>query len=477
MDRKSRVNHISFEISEKNVAIIKLKSSSTPCPEGEPFKVKKINFCLCLSHLVPLRRIKPPKTNLSELSIDRESVLHLSYLYGLMIRRILNDLISEVISIEMYLEDTVSGYYACKFIMLEMGVPLRVFPSTEEELDSGVIDNYHSLIQQLKQFVRNSDAKINRLGKYPGYLRNIGGISQHHESYLGDGQLTVIIPSLLRSERMLLETLESLLNSKDLIDQLIIIIPENSQLCDDVENLLKKFKSVQVLKGSQKGVGFARRLGVEAVLHQYIAFIDDDDIVDPSYLKKLLSAHKNVDNLAAVGTWLSSFGYSKVMLPQFDNLPNFGIIACLPPAGVLMWNREALITLGNFSEEFDRGFEDFYLTSKACALKLPIAVLDLPLYNYRRHRQSTSARYTLNFETRMRDRILTERLIESPEASFEISKILYRNDPSLYDQTPFYWTEPKDINRVRNNHLVRFIYEKFPYQIRKILRRILRAKK
>ena len=94
MDRVSRVNHISFEISEKNVAIIKLKSSSSPCPEGEPFKVKKINFCLCPRDSFPLHRIKLPKTNLRELSIDPASVVHLSYLYGLIVRRIFNDLIS-----------------------------------------------------------------------------------------------------------------------------------------------------------------------------------------------------------------------------------------------------------------------------------------------------------------------------------------------------------------------------------------------
>ncbi len=477
MKRKKRINHISFEINQKKVAIIKLKTSSVPCPGAEQFKLKRINFCLCLRQPFLLTKNELAKNSLRELSIGRESVLHLSYLYGLMIRRILYERNSEVLSIELHIENTVSGYYACKFILLEMSVPLRVFSQEEEGLKSDVFDNYHSLIQYLKQFVRNSDSLINPLGRYPNYLSKTGVGVEHEASYLGDGHLTVVIPTILRSETMLLETLESLLESKDLINQLVIVIPESSQLSNVIENFLNKFKSVEILKGSQKGVGYARRLGVEAAMHQYVAFIDDDDIVDPSYLTKLLSAHKNVKNLAAVGTWLNSFGYSKVMIPQFDNLPIFGIIACLPPAGVLMWNREALIMLGNFSDNFDRGFEDFYLTSKACSLNHQVAVLDLPLYNYRRHRKSTSANYTSNFESRMRDQILKERLLDSPEASFEISRVLYRNDPSLYDQTPFYWTEAKDINRVRSNYLVRFIYEKFPYQIRKFLRRMMRAKK
>ena len=477
MKREVKFNHMSFEINEKNVAVIKLDSSSAACSEGVSFKVKKIVFCLCQRQTLPLSRVKPPRKSLRELSIGRENVLHLSYLYGLIIRRILNEHVSKILSTELHLEDTALGYYACKFIKLETRIPLRVLPKRDKGPISEVFDNYQALIQLLKQFVRNCDSSINPLGKYPGYQSLPEDKDEHQVSYLGNGRLTVVIPSLLRSEKMLLETLESLVSSKDLIHQLIIVIPDLSLLCNEIENVLKKFNSFEILKGSQKGVGFARRLGVEASTNQYIAFIDDDDILDPTYLGKLMDAHNINDNLAAVGTWLSSFGYSKVMLPQFDNLPIFGILACLPPAGVLMWNREALMALGNFCEEFDRGFEDFHLTSKACSLNHQISVLDLPLYNYRRHRNSTSAKYTLSFETRMRSRILKERLLDSPQTSYEIASILYWNDSSLYDQTPFYWTETKDINRVRNNQLIRFIYEKFPYQIRKNLRRMLRAKK
>jgi len=477
MVRQISINHISFEISEENVAIIKFDSNSTVCPAGELFKVKGVSFCLCQRQRVPLSRVKVLDNSLRELSIGRKNVLHHSYLYGMMIRRFLREYSSEIVSVELHLDNTLSGYYTCKFIKLEMRVPLRVFSREKKELESKYIDNYESLIDLLEQFVHNSDSSINPLGKYPGYLSEFGGIDENQEIYLGNGQLTVVIPSLLRSEKMLLETLESLVNSKDIIHQLIIIVPELSELGNEIQKILMKFTSFDLLKGSQKGVGFARRLGVEATTNQYVAFIDDDDIVDPSFLRSLLDAHKNADNLAAVGTWLSSFGYSKVMLPQFDNLPYFGVLACLPPAGVLMWNREALMALGNFDEEFDRGFEDFYLTSKACSSSHKISVLDLPLYNYRRHRNSTSAKYTPNFENMMREKILTKRLLESQESSIEILKILYRNDSNLYDQTPFYWTETKDLNRVRNNHLIRFVYERLPYQIRKILRGILRAKK
>ena len=472
-----RYNHISFEMNDKNVAVIKIASNATPCPEGEIIKVKRLKFCLCQRQPIPLSGIKVLKNSLKELTIDPVNPVHISYLYGLVLRRIFKEQNSELLSIELFVKNSVLAYYICKFLKLEMRVPLRVFQDEVEASEGQGVDNYQALAQLIKQFVRNSDSLKTPLGRYPGYLGESNEISQHHKTYGGNGHLTVIIPSALRSERMLLETLKSLEVSKGIIHQLILVVPESSELSTEIEILLKNFISVEILKGSQRGVGFARRLGVESATNQYIAFIDDDDIVDSSYLAKLLEAHKNIDNLAAAGTWLKSFGYSRVMIPQFDNLPIFGILACLPPAGVLMWNREALEALGNFSEEFDRGFEDFYLTSKACSLNHQIAVLDLPLYNYRRHRNSTSARYTLDFESRMRDKILKERLLDSPETTFEIARTLFRNDSSLYDLSPFYWKKVKDINRVRNNHLIRFIYEKFPYKVRKILQRMLRANK
>jgi len=472
-----RYNHISFEMSEKNVAVIKITSNLTACTKREIFKVKKITFCLCQRQPLPLIGIKDLKNSLKDLRIDQENPVHISYLYGLILRRIFKEQNSEILSVELFVENSVLAYYICKFLKLEMRVPLRVFQDEAEDFEGQGVDNYQALIQLLKEFVRNSDSLKTPLGRYPEYLGESNEIGQHHKTYGGNGHLTVIIPSALRSERMLLKTLKSLEVSKGIINQLILVVPEFSELSNEIEIALKKFISVEILKGSQRGVGFARRLGVESATNQYIAFIDDDDIVDSSYLTKLLEAHKNIDNLAAAGTWLQSFGYSSVMLPQFDNLPIFGILTCLPPAGVLMWNREALEALGNFSEEFDRGFEDFYLTSKACSLNHQIATLDLPLYNYRRHRNSTSARYTLDFESRMRDKILKERLLDSPETTFEIARTLYRNDSSLYDLSPFYWKRVKDINRVRNNHLIRFVYEKFPYEVRKILRRMLRAKK
>jgi len=95
-------------------------------------------------------------------------------------------------------------------------------------------------------------------------------------------------------------------------------------------------------------------------------------------------------NVSATGVWLQAFGSDSRICPQWDGFSPLGIYQCLPPAGVLMWKKEALTQLREFRSDFAMGFEDFDLAARAIASDHLIVKLDRLKYLYRWGHESTS---------------------------------------------------------------------------------------
>jgi glycosyltransferase involved in cell wall biosynthesis len=106
-------------------------------------------------------------------------------------------------------------------------------------------------------------------------------------------KVSIIIPTF-RPQDYFLECLLSIKNQtigKNYFQIIIILNGEKYPYFDSIKNyietILEDF-NVELYFTEEIGVSNARNIGLEKALGEYIAFIDDDDCISPSYLEELL---------------------------------------------------------------------------------------------------------------------------------------------------------------------------------------------
>lgn len=113
-------------------------------------------------------------------------------------------------------------------------------------------------------------------------------------------KISVIIPTY-RPGSYLWECLDSVFYQTFNSSDYEIIIALNGEIDDyeaDIDDYIVKRpdKNVKILKVQEKGASIARNAALDIAEGEYIAFIDDDDYVSPSYLQELyaIATHDNV---------------------------------------------------------------------------------------------------------------------------------------------------------------------------------------
>jgi glycosyltransferase involved in cell wall biosynthesis len=213
----------------------------------------------------------------------------------------------------------------------------------------------------------------------------------------GSPTMDVVIPTKNVPQSQLEECLNSIQVQLEDTD-VIYLVNDNSPDSKICEFIAAKYPNVVIVEGSHRGIGATRNIGARAGSNSLVAFVDSDDYVLPGYFEMQRSFHSKHLDVASTGTWLQSFGAHELIYPQWDGISPIGLLACLPPAGVLIWKREAISSIGYFNEEFVDGFEDFDLVARAISRHMKIFVFDLPLYRYRRGHQSLSQSWSKDRE-------------------------------------------------------------------------------
>lgn len=136
-------------------------------------------------------------------------------------------------------------------------------------------------------------------------------------------KISVVIPSY-KPGTYLWECLDSLCNqSLDRKDYEIVIVLNgcNFPYADQIQEYIRVHQSycILLLNTDISGVSNARNIGIEAAKGEYLTFVDDDDIVSPTYLQDLLE----VSSPICVGC---------ASMKAFYNKPNEGIKTFLSEA-------------------------------------------------------------------------------------------------------------------------------------------------
>ncbi len=175
--------------------------------------------------------------------------------------------------------------------------------------------------------------------------------------------LTVIVPCYGRAEltRLLLDSLGACAGRFELI-----LVDDASP--DPVEPLAARYRNLLNLRvirhGSNRGPAAARNTGLQAASHRYVAFTDNDCVVDPAWAQQLATYLRDApDRVAGVGgrvlgvgtdVFSRYFTYHKIL----DPYPSAGRYLYVVTANCA-FRREALEEIGGFDERIQQpGGED-----------------------------------------------------------------------------------------------------------------------
>lgn len=133
-------------------------------------------------------------------------------------------------------------------------------------------------------------------------------------------KISVIIPSY-KPQSYLWECLESLCKQTFPISEFEILLILNG-CCEPYKSQIEEFvvnnemHNVRLFQTDQSGVSNARNIGLDQAQGDYIAFIDDDDYVSPSYLMELYEK-VSPNTISLCYPYAFSDGYPEIQLPYY----------------------------------------------------------------------------------------------------------------------------------------------------------------
>lgn len=135
-------------------------------------------------------------------------------------------------------------------------------------------------------------------------------------------KVSIIVP-IFNAESYLKECLDSILNQSESDIEVICI---NDGSTDNSFKILQTYvkhdNRIKVISQENKGVSYARNVGLEYITGEYVCFVDSDDCIEKTFCNDLIKAYKNNIDLVCGGhvklnslhnkisRWLPSMDYS-----------------------------------------------------------------------------------------------------------------------------------------------------------------------
>jgi len=108
----------------------------------------------------------------------------------------------------------------------------------------------------------------------------------------------------------------------------VLVINDGSTDPASIEKLksIARLENVRVFHHKNQGLAFTRNYGAEVAKGAYLAFLDADDKVAPTYYEKAVAALQRNRNVYFVGAWVKYFGNSTRLWPTFTPQPPFVLV-------------------------------------------------------------------------------------------------------------------------------------------------------
>jgi glycosyltransferase involved in cell wall biosynthesis len=206
-------------------------------------------------------------------------------------------------------------------------------------------------------------------------------------------KVSVIVPAY-NAMSFLPQALDSVLN-QTFQDFEVLIVDDGSS--DHITTWAAEIthSNVKLISQPNQGQSVARNTGIRLTRSEYIAFLDADDLWEPTKLEKQVSAFIDNPELGLVDTWVFLVDEQDKILSQTEvyydegnvwlQMLEVNLVMC---GSSPMVRRQCFETVGYFEHTL-KGPEDWHMWTRIAA-RYPFKIICEPLVHYRKHPNSTS---------------------------------------------------------------------------------------
>ncbi|MEQ8927626.1 MAG: glycosyltransferase, partial [Fulvivirga sp.] len=217
--------------------------------------------------------------------------------------------------------------------------------------------NVHN--QKINYLLENKTARKSSKPKFP-FIEDIERKKSSRQSSTTDkGKLTIIIP-FFNMGNYINEAVDSVVNCT-YPNKNILIIDDGSTDIRSIEALKKIELSgkVKVVRKENEGLSATRNFGANIANGEYIAFLDADDKVEPSYYEKAIKLIRKYNNVSFVGCWASYFEGSDISWPSFNPEPPYLLAHNMINSSALVYKKNDFLSSGGNDRQMIYGMEDY----------------------------------------------------------------------------------------------------------------------
>ncbi len=226
------------------------------------------------------------------------------------------------------------------------------------------------------------------LTEFPFIRKRQPLLPQSNQRYTNTLLLSVVIPYYNLGEYVD-DTVQSVLNSSYKNIE-ILIVNDGSTDPKSIEklNAYKCGENIKVIDKKNTGLSDTRNKGAQMANGDFLAFLDADDTVAPTYFEKAIDILSRYTNVHFVGAWTQYFGKSSAIWPTFNPEAPLILIQNSINSSALIYKRAAFLNGGMNDVDFKIGLEDYesVIHMKANGLN-GVAIPEL-LFNYRVRKNS-----------------------------------------------------------------------------------------
>jgi len=195
--------------------------------------------------------------------------------------------------------------------------------------------------------------------------------------------LSVVVPFYNMGD-YIEESIQSVLGSSYENIELLIINDGST----DIQSIKKiaalgTNENMVIVHQANMGLAATRNTGAAMARGEYLAFLDADDKVAPSYYEKTITALKQNNNVFFAGAWVQYSENSNGAWPAFTPQPPYALVHNPINSSGLVYKRNAFLTAGLNDSKTDYGLEDYESMVSMLAHGFNGVVLPELLFYYR----------------------------------------------------------------------------------------------
>lgn len=173
----------------------------------------------------------------------------------------------------------------------------------------------------------------------------------------------------------------------------IIVVDDGSN--EKTKEVLKRLeKKIDLLiTQDNKGLSFARNVGIKRSKGDFILILDSDDFFEPHYCEKAAGLLLGADDIKLVTCFAKRFdedGLIDVFKPIGGGIENF--LLSNAAIGNALYRKRDWDFVGGYDEEMTQGYEDWEFYIRLISNGGEAYVIKEPLFNYRQKKESMRTR-------------------------------------------------------------------------------------